>query len=215
MLNQGIGVPPACSAWMPTLTFHLPSLFSRPDLVTVIAALCTSLGVYLFVLGYRRIQHVPIASSVVPAPSAPPEETVVTITSRISDEIVKNSSAEVIRLSPEQSAGASSMSQQSRIAAALNKAGIANPVSWNGGTDKSGDGVRRSNTEPKNLPTLQTQKLKVTRAEFPAPERIPKSSSEAPKLSKSSGSKTDWMLWLGGALALAGAYALAFHFRLL
>lgn len=198
-----------------TLTFHFPSFLSRPDLVTVIAVLGVLLGVYLFIRGFRLLQRTPIANSILPATSALPPKTVVTITSRISDEIAKNSPSEVIRLSPEQSAGASSMSQQSRIAAALHKAGIANPVSWKRGPDESGDAVHRPGTEPKNLPPLQTQKLRVTRAEFPAPETISKPSPEKPKTHKSSGTKPGWMLWLGGALALAGAYALAFHFRLL
>jgi hypothetical protein len=208
-------VSPARSAWKPTLTFHFPSFLSRPDLVTVIGTLGLLLGVYLFIRGFRRLQRAPVANSILPASSAVPPETVVTITSRISDEIVKNSSAEVIRLSPEQSAGASLMSQQSRIAAALNKAGMANPVSWNGGTDQGADGVRRTGNEPKNLPPLQTQKLRVTRAEFPAPERISTTNTEEKKPAKTVDRKPGWMLWLGGALALAGAYALAFHFRLL
>jgi hypothetical protein len=196
------------------LTFHFPSL-SRPDLVTVIAALGMFLGAYLFIRGFRLLQRTPIGSSIVPAPSALSPNTVVTITSRISDEIVKNSQAEVIRLSPEQSAGASLMSQQSRIAAALHKAGIANPVPWNGATDRPGDAERRAGREPKNLPPLQAQKLQVTRTVSPAPQSPPRTNSEKPKVPKSSPHKSGWMLWLGGALALAGAYALAFHFRLL
>lgn len=212
MLDQALVYPrPQCLD--ATLTFHFPSL-SRPDLVTVIAALGILLGAYLFIRGFRLLQHTPIASSIVPAPSALPPKTVVTITSRISDEIAKNSQSEVIRLSPEQSAGASSMSQQSRIAAALHKAGIANPVPWNAAADKTGDGVRLAGRDPKNLPPLQTQKLQVTRTEPPAPQR-PRTNSEKTRSTKSSAHKSGWMLWLGGALALAGAYALAFHFRLL
>jgi hypothetical protein len=197
------------------LTFHFPSFLSRPDLVTVIAALGVLLGIYLFIRGFRLLQRPPIASSVVPAPPAPPAETVVTITSRISDEIAKNSQSEVIRLSPEQSAGASLMSQQSRIAAALHKAGIANSAPWKGGTDQSRDGVRFPGSEPKNLPSLQTRKLQGTRTEAPAPQSSLKTNSEKTKSTKPSTHKPGWMLWLGGALALAGAYALAFHFRLL
>jgi len=183
--------------------------------VTVIAAQGALLGVYLFIRGFRLLQHSPIANSIAPAPSPLPPKTVVTITSRISDEIAKNSQSEVIRLSPEQSAGASLMSQQSRIAAALHKAGSANPVPWYDAADQSGDGKRLAGNEPKNLPTLQTQKLQVTRPEPPAPQSPRKTHSEKTNLAKRSAHKPGWMLWLGGALALAGAYALAFHFRLL
>jgi hypothetical protein len=200
---------------MSTLTVHFPSFLSRPDLLTVVSTLGVLLGVYLFVRGFRLLQHAPVANSIMPAPSALPPKTVVTITSRISDEIARNSQSEVIRLSSEQSAGGSLMSQQSRIAAALHKAGIANPVPWNGAAEQSAEGKRLAGNEPKNLPPLQTQKLKVTRSEPPPPPSSRKANSEKTNSIQRSSHKPGWMLWLGGALALAGAYALAFHFRLL
>jgi len=103
------------------------------------------------------------------------------------------------------------MSQQSRIAAALHKAGISNPVSWNGGANQSNGNVQIADDELKNLPAFQTEKLKYTQT-----QSVPSDHGRRlhPEKAKSTG-KAGWMLWLGGALALTGAYALSFHLGLL
>jgi hypothetical protein len=178
--------------------------------VTTVAALGTLLGIYLFIRGFRRLPRVPLARTIVTPQPALPAARVVTISSRISDELVMNADAEVIRLTPEQSVGASSMSQQSRIAAALHKAGIASAASWNRGTDQSGDDIQ-SARDAKNLPALQTEKLKVTADQSAPSDRAASVHCEKTKPSTRAG----WLLWLGGALALTGAYVLAFHLGLL
>lgn len=197
------------------MTLHLPSFVSRPDLVTVVAILGALLGVYLFLRGFSLLHRTSVATPIAPPQDTRPTNTTVTFTSHISDMAARNARAEVVRLTPDQSDSSSLKSQQARIAAALLKAGVPSPVSWNTARRHDANGGQLASSELMNLHALQTAKLKVGEDLSVKSDRPLKSARKEINPKKPSGTKPTWMLWLGGALALTSVYALAFHFGLL
>ena len=114
---------------------------------------------------------------------------------------------EVIRLTSDDASASVTMSQQGKIAAALLKAGIPSPSSWN--TDSAATVAIAANA--KNSHALQSSKLTVTQS--PA---IPTTDSPGDNLEKASARKRSknpaWMLWTGVALVVVSVYLVAAHF---
>ena len=106
------------------------------------------------------------------------------------------------------------MSQQGKIAAALLKAGIPSPASWN--TDSSAT-VDVAASTTKTPPALQTSNVKVTQSPPIPPVTSHKyeptrDDPKKPIPPKHIPKNYAWMLWTGVALFVLSVYLLAAHF---
>jgi len=123
---------------------------------------------------------------------------------------VKRNSHEVIQLSSAemQVNGSESMTQQGKIAAALLRAGIPNPVTW---ADQHTPNEVRVVDEPENEKETGTKDVNVS--------RVLQQKSNAPALqlptrdqNHTADRMTSLMIWGGPALTLACIYILVAHF---
>ena len=100
------------------------------------------------------------------------------------------------------------MTQQGKIAAALLRAGIPNPVTW---VDQRGENEIRVVDEPESEPVKATKDIDLS--------RVLQQNSKAPTLplptrdqNPTADRKTSLMIWGGPALTLGCIYILAAHF---
>lgn len=187
---------------------YLPSVLSSPHTELIIAALSGSFGLYLFFRGFSQLQCKPVARVVIPA--ALPTRTVVSLTSHTAEKTAPSKPAEVIRLSADQPS--SSMSQQGKIAAALQKAGIPNPVAWTTSGDQPESSVQIADMREKSSPPLQASKVNVTRKDSPEPKPAPQGIPPRTSAANQSRRSSVWMVWIGATLFLVSSYVAAAHF---
>lgn len=196
---------------------HLASPGS--SVLTILAALGALAGLYLFFCGFWLLQRkAPIANR---APKTQPAIATITttFTTEGSDTLARTSSREIIRLSPESNESSlSPNTQQGKIAAALLKAGISNPVSWSTTGDQSEGTVRVADPPAKNsssstgaLQPLNVSAFKTLNQTAGYPSlRTPVSGPNS--ADPSFGWKPALMIWGGPVLTLACLYLLVAHF---
>jgi len=196
------------------VNFHLPFVLSGANAVLILAAFCGLLGLFLFFRGFSRLQHRTATTSITPKLASSATKAASAVAARISHLSATSIKPEVIRLTSDEAPFTVTMSQQGKIAAALLKAGIPSPASWNTDPGATTD-VAASST--KTAPTLQTSKLKVTQSSTVSavaslknePNRNdPKKRTPAKRTPKN----VAWMLWTGVALVVFSVYLLAAHF---
>lgn len=172
----------------------------------VFAALGAIAGLFFFFHGFSRLQESRLSSArVIANPVRPPA-----ITATKSADPVKRNSHEVIQLSSAETQvnGSESMTQQGKIAAALLRAGIPNPVTW---ADQHVPNEVRVEDEPENEKETGTKDVDVS--------RVLQQKSNAPALqlptrdqNPTADRMTSLMIWGGPTLTLACIYILAAHF---
>jgi hypothetical protein len=193
---------------------HLPFAPSATGIVLALAGLCGISGVILFFRGLSLLQRSSKAKPATPKLESSAMKPAATVAARTMQIQGTNVRTEVIRLTSDE-APAVSMSQQAKIAAALLKAGIPSPASWN---TEPGASVDTATSGAKNPRALQTAKLTVTGNRNPQPSDARKDDSRKPDSSKPgtpSRSKRNsgaWMLWTGIALVVLCVYLVAAHF---
>ncbi len=191
------------------MNLHLPFALSGSNAVLILAAFSGVLGLFLFLRGFSRLQRHTTTTSVTPKLASSATKPAATVAARISQLSVTSVKPEVIRLTSDEAPVTVSMSQQGKIAAALLKAGVPSPASWN--TDQGGTGdVAASGT--KNPPTLPTSKLKITQSPTIPPVTSPSNAPKKPAPPKRTTKNSTWMLWTGVALFVLSVYLLAAHF---
>ena len=169
----------------------------------VLAALGAIAGLFFFFHGFSRLQESRLSSAqlIANSPVRPPAK----IATKSADPVKRNSH-EVIQLSSVETQvnGSESMTQQGKIAAALLRAGIPNPVTW---TDQHVP----NEDEPENEKETGTKDVDVA--------RVLQQKSNAPALqlptrdqNPTADRMTSLMIWGGPALTLACIYILAAHF---
>jgi hypothetical protein len=187
------------------LSSFLPFSVTVSGILMVFAALGAMAGLFFFFHGFSRLQEHrfsavrAVAKTPVRVPPAPPKTA----------DAPKRNSHEVIQLSSveTQANGSESMTQQGKIAAALLRAGIPNPVTW---ADHHAQNEVRVVDEPEGESTA-TKDVDVS--------RVLQQKSNAPALPLPTRDqiyradrKTSLMIWGGPALTLACIYILAAHF---
>jgi hypothetical protein len=169
-------------------------------------------GLYAFFHGFSILQQqrpLPIR-----IPLKPPAHTAAKSAPKTSEPPKRDPRAEVIQLSPTDSAEirSASLSQQGKIAAALLRAGVPSPATWSDETTHAS--VRVAEPLPDEKPTdAASSEADVSRvlqqganaAEF----RIPALNSTATR--NGSNRKAMLMIWGGPILTLASVYLLASH----
>jgi hypothetical protein len=172
----------------------------------VFAALGAIAGLFFFFHGFSRLQEQRFSAARV---LTTPVRTPAAAASKSSDAL-KRTSHEVIQLSPvEMQPNASeSMTQQGKIAAALLRAGIPNPVTW---ADHDAHNEVRVVDEPEREQIAASKDVDVP--------RVLQQKSNAPALqlptrdqNRAADRKTSLMIWGGPALTLVCIYILAAHF---
>jgi hypothetical protein len=196
------------------VNLHLPFALSGSNAVLILATFCGVLGLVLFLRGFSRLRHHATTTSITPKRESSALKPAAMVAARISQLSLTNVRPEVIRLTTDEVPAAVSMSQQGKIAAALLKAGVPSPASWN--TDQGGT-VDVAASSTKNPPTLPTPKLKVTQSPTIPALVSPKSepNSNAPKKPvppKRTTKNSAWILWTGVALFVLSVYLIAAHF---
>jgi E3 Ubiquitin ligase len=135
----------------------------------------------------------------------------------IYNKAVSTASARVIRLSPDQgSTKVADMTQQQKIAAALQKAGVTNPAAWT--ASGSSPSAVAANQEPKNNAQTPSQASAQQSAFDPHPPIVLMKGKNNPtfliswrsqtELARSLGWKCTLMIWGGPALSLLCLYGL-------
>jgi hypothetical protein len=191
------------------VNFHLPFVLSGSTIVPIVAVFCGALGIFLFFRGFSLLQRSaskPATLRLAPYQKRP----AAAVAARVSPSPATTLRTEVIRLSSDEAPTAVSMSQQGKIAAALLKAGIPSPSSWNTEPDTS---VNVASSGTKNPPALQTTKLKVTHSGNDAPAEPSGGDPKHAVPLKRSNMNPSWMLWTGIALVVLSVYVIAAHFR--
>lgn len=196
------------------MNFHLPFVFLGSNVVPILAVLGGIVGLFLFLRGFSGLHLHPTTTSITPKLASSATKPAATVAARISQRSATSVNPEVIRLTSDEAPATISMSQQGKIAAALLKAGIPSPASWN--TDPGGT-VDVAASTTKTPPTLQTSKLKVTQSPpIPTgafPKNEPKKNDpKRPAPPKRTTKNSAWMLWTGVALFVVSVYLLAAHF---
>lgn len=181
-----------------------------------LAALGAIAGLFFFFHGFSLLQEQRLAPGRVLS-KGPAHTTTITTTTTFTtkggDALKRDSRAEVIQLSPEnsQANGSASMTQQGKIAAALLKAGIPNPVTWPG--DRAQTAVRVADSPANETTGAPAKDVEVTRV---LQQGANAAAFRLPALHQNSRSSTHWktslMIWGGPILTLACIYALAAHF---
>jgi hypothetical protein len=187
----------------------LPSVLSSPHTELIIAALGGSFGLYLFFRGFSQLQRKPAVRVVLPATL--PTRTVVSLPGHTTEKEAPSKPAEVIRLSADQPSR-SSTSQQGKIAAALQKAGIRNPVAWTTSGDQPESSVLVADVREKSSPPLQASKVNVTRKDSPEPKPAPQGIPARSSATNQSRRFSVWMVWIGATIFLVSSYVAAAHF---
>ena len=168
------------------------------------AALGAIAGLFFFFHGFSRLQErrfsAPRVATKTPVrvPPALPKAA----------DAPKRNSHEVIQLTPPetQANGSESMTQQGKIAAALLRAGIANPVTWSDHHNEirvvdeaEGESAKAANDV--DVSRVLQQKSNAPALQLPTRDQA-----------YSVDRKTSLMIWGGPALTLACIYILAAHF---
>jgi hypothetical protein len=191
------------------VNFHQLFAFSGTFIVLVLAGLCGILGGFLFFRGFSLLQRPCKAKPATPKLESSTTKPAATVAVRGLQIQGTNLRAEVIRLTSDE-APAVSMSQQAKIAAALLKAGIPSPASWN---TEPGTNVDVARSGLKSPPAVQTTKLKITENRNPQPPDARKNDFRKPGTpSHSKRNSGAWMLWTGIALIVLCVYLVAAHF---
>jgi len=189
------------------VNLHLPFAVSATSAVPILAGLCGLLGLFLFIRGFLVLQGSGTKHAT-PRLESSRTKPVAAIASRSSQISATNVRTEVIRLTSDDGAATVTMSQQGKIAAALLKAGVPSPASWNTNQASTVDVA----TDAKTSSTLQTSQLKVTQ---PAPAPASGSMNKEPrKPSSARQSKKNpaWLLWMGIGLIVLSVYMVAARF---
>lgn len=172
----------------------------------VFASLGAIAGLFFFFHGFSRLQerHFSTARMVTKTPVRIPPAAPKT------EDAPKRNSHEVIQLTPVETLanGSESMTQQGKIAAALLRAGIPNPVTW---ADHHAQNEVRVVDEAGSESATATNDVDVS--------RVLQQKSNAPTLQLPTRDQihtvdreTSLMIWGGPALTLACIYILAAHF---
>jgi hypothetical protein len=190
------------------VNFHLPFALSGSTAVLILATLGGVLGLFLFFHGFSRLQHHTTTTSITPGLASSATKQAAIIASQISQRPATSIKPEVIRLTSDEAPASVSMSQQGKIAAALLKAGVPSPASWN--TD-AGAAVEVASSA-KNPTALPTSRLKITQSSNTPALDPPKPDPKKPVPPRRSTKNPAWMLWTGVALVVFSVYLLAAHF---
>ena len=174
----------------------------------ILAALGAVAGLFSFFHGFSLLQERRLSSAraVRKAPAHAANLTATHATKGA--DLKRHSHAEVIQLTPleNQASDSASMTQQGKIAAALLKAGIPNPVVWSAQQDvrvidPPSDSARSAATKEADVSRVLQQGATAEPVHLPSLHPIP---------------PMDWkarlMIWGGPALTLACIYSLAAHF---
>lgn len=189
------------------MNFHLPFALSGSSAALIVAAFCGVLGMVLFFRGFSLL-HRSVPTPTTPRLATSQKKPVAAVTDRTSQVAATPLRTEVIHLSDE-APTAVSMSQQGKIAAALLKAGIPSPASWN---TESSTSVEIASSGTKNPSVLQTTKLKVTQSGHDKPVQPMNSDPKSAAPAKRSKRGPSWMLWTGIGLVIFSVYVIAAHF---
>jgi hypothetical protein len=199
------------------LNFPLPFSLPSGDVLLIAAALGAIAGLTLFFHGFSLLQQRWPSPTYRPSKPSPPTATDAQTalaseakrTGAGSNE-PRNSRAEVIKLTPQESGvlGSASMTQQGRIAAALLKAGVPSPATWS--NESMQVTVRVAEQSAKPAPATDADVSRVLQQGATASEfRIPTLNPTAPR--HASNWRATLMIWGGPALALACIYLMAAH----
>ena len=188
----------------------LNSLLPLPasGILMILAALGAVAGLFSFFHGFSLLQERRLSSVRTVGKAPAHTATLTTPYATKGADLKRASHAEVIQLTPLENKAndSTSMTQQGKIAAALLKAGIPNPVVWSAQQD-----VRVIDPPSDSVPSEATKEADVSRVlhhgATAEPVHLP-SLQPIPSM--------DWkarlMIWGGPALTLACIYALAAHF---
>jgi hypothetical protein len=188
------------------VNLHLPFVVSATNAVPILAALCGLVGLFLFVRGFLLLQRSGTKHATPRLESSP--KPVAAVASRPAQISATSVRTEVIRLTADDAAATVTMSQQGKIAAALLKAGVPSPASWN--TDP-GASVEVA-SDAKSSPALQTSKLKVTQPETAPASGAMNKERRKPSSARQSKKNPAWLLWTGIGLIVLSVYVVAAHF---
>jgi len=176
----------------------------------IAAAIGAVTGLFFFFHGFSLLQEhrLSAARTMVKAADVGTSATTATNLRKPADSGKREPRAEVIKLSSSENPpnDASSMSQQAKIAAALMKAGIPNPMAWSAHEEVR---VIDPPSEPESSPAAKEAEVSRVLQQS--------ASAESVRLPSRKGSdpmdwKTRLMIWGGPALTLACIYTLAAHF---
>ncbi|MGC2197836.1 MAG: hypothetical protein WA628_24405 [Terriglobales bacterium] len=182
----------------------------------ILAAVGAVAGLFFFFHGFSLLQEQRLAPACVVSKAPVHTATITTtttFTAKGGDALKRDAHAEVIQLSPADSQpnGSASMTQQGKIAAALLKAGIPNPVTLS--DNRAQTAVRVADFPANEKAATQEKAVAVSRV---LQQGANAAALGLPALHQDSGNwmpwKTSLMIWGGPALTLACIYALAAHF---
>jgi hypothetical protein len=171
------------------------------------AALGAIGGLYSFFHGFSMLQqHRPLPIGL-PAKSTVHHSIPLAEVVKSADTVKQETRTEVIQLSPENTQLSSVlMTQQSKIAAAMLKAGIPSPATW---TDQSPQSTVRVADPPGPQACLPPVETKLSVVVEPGVSKFPTSALQSPEPRQSIKSKAMLLIWGGPALTLACIYFLA------
>ena len=189
---------------LPTRLNSLLPVISGSSVLLIVAALGAVAGMFCFFHGFSVLQEHRLSPTRTVAKIAPQSATVSAATLKPQG-APKRESHEVIQLSTahDQPNDSASMTQQGKIAAALLKAGIPNPVTWSAPVEVT---VAAEEKAPLNGTEVTRVLQQGTVAD----------AFHIPALAQNSHHSPDWrcnlMIWGGPVLALGCIYILAAHF---
>jgi hypothetical protein len=186
----------------------LPLHVSASGILMILAALGAVAGLFFFFHGFSVLQERRLSSARAVAKVPAHTATLATTYATKGADLKRASHAEVIQLTPLDNPvnDSASMTQQGKIAAALLKAGIPNPVIWSAQPevrviDPPSGSVRSEATKEADVSRVLQQGATAEPVHFPSLQPTP-----------SMGWKARLMIWGGPALTLACIYTLAAHF---
>lgn len=197
-----------------TLNSYLAFSLSQSGILMIAVSLGAITGLFFFFHGFSLLQEqrLVIRRSLSKGPAHIPTIPATASFMKAGDVPKRNLNAEVIQLSPaDVQVGSESMTQQGKIAAALLKAGIPNPVTW--ADQQNQIGVRVSDPPASEEPgAARTNGVEVSRVL----QEANATSFTLTALDQKAHSSPDWkvslMIWGGPILTLACIYTLAAHF---
>ena len=197
-----------------TLNSYLAFSLSQSGILMIAAALGAVAGLFFFFHGFCLLQEqrLDIRQSLSKGSAHSPTITATTSFMKAGDVPKRNLNAEVIQLSPAGvQVGSESLTQQGKIAAALLKAGIQNPVTW--AEQPNQLGVRGSDPTAREEPgAARTNGVEISRVL----QEVNATSSRLTALDQKAHGSPDWkmslMIWGGPILTLVCIYTLAAHF---
>ncbi len=199
-----------------SLNSYLPFPSSQSDILMIVAALGAIAGLFFFFHGFSLLQELRLAPGRVVSKEPTPTATITSTTifsTKGGETLRRDSHAEVIQLSPAegQPNGSASMTQQGKIAAALLKAGIPNPVTRS--DNRIQTAVRVADSPAEDQAAARGQEVAVARV---LQQGANAAALGLPALHQNSRSSVTWktylMIWGGPTLTLACIYVLAAHF---